>query len=146
LSTATQQSESGAAYSSAGGDRPPTYRGAAQRTGDQVARAAQRLAQLRARQLLQEMRAAIRERERARRLDFSQRLALGAAVIQAGCKNWEPEQIVGLLAEHRARYETSPTVQAWLRQRGRQHLNGATVSGAKAGGPQPDDVEFPTLH
>jgi hypothetical protein len=50
-----------------------------------------------------------------------------------------------LLAEHRPRYETSPTVQAWLRQRGRQHLGGAPVANQKVGSLQPENSASETL-
>lgn len=106
----------------------------ASKTADQVARATQRLAQLKARQLLQEMRAAAKARNKARRVQYQRRLELGAAVISAGCGEWRPEHVVGVLVEHRAHVEASPTVRAWFGQRGREFLD----AGRKA-----DSIGFP---
>lgn len=74
----------------------------------QVERAAQRLGQLKARQLLREMRAAQRQRARARREDFRRRLALASAVVEAGCGGWQPARVKSILQDHFSnRYSTT---------------------------------------
>ena len=54
------------------------------RLADQVTKAAERLGQLRARQLLRQMRIDTRAREQARREAHRRRLEIGAAVLEAG--------------------------------------------------------------
>jgi hypothetical protein len=87
----------------------------------QVARATQRLAQLRARQLLREMRAASRAKANARRLDVRRRLVLGGIVITAGLGDWEADEIAGILVEGRKRCLGSPTMRLGMRNLGAEH-------------------------
>ena len=85
---------------------------------EQVVRATQRLAQLRARQLLRQLRAASQAKAKARQADFRRRIQFGGAVIAAGLGNWEVSEIVGVLLDGRERCGSSPTLRMSMRKRG----------------------------
>lgn len=66
---------------------------ATDRIAAQLERTTKRLAQIKARRLLQDMRRASATREKARRADFRRRLHLGQVVIDAGAGNWSDADI-----------------------------------------------------
>lgn len=92
------------------------------RLAQQVAAATQRLGQLKARQLLREMRDAARVKARTRREDVRRRLELAGAVLTAGCGDCEMPELVGLMLDGRERIEASPTIRMGLRKRGEANL------------------------
>lgn len=72
------------------------------RMATQVERATKRLAQLRARQSLREMRLATREKERARRAAVRRQMELGGVALNAGYGDLDPAAFAGLLKNLRA--------------------------------------------
>lgn len=85
---------------------------------EQVMNTAKRLAQLKARAMLREMREEHRTRERERRQLFQRRLAMGDAVLQAGVGDWQPTEVVGLLLHALEDVGQSPIARIGLRKRG----------------------------
>ena len=71
----------------------------ADRLVTQIERASKRLAQAKARRMLQAMRRAHRAREKARRADFNRRLRLGQLVIDAGAGDWSDADILTSLGQ-----------------------------------------------
>jgi hypothetical protein len=92
-----------------------------------VQRASVRLAQLQARQAMQELRQQAKQRERARRQDIARRLALGDAVIQAGLGEWTPDEIAGLLTRAKDKFGCSDVT--------RRILGGHAVDASGSPGP-----------
>lgn len=80
--------------------------------------ATKRLARLKARSMLREMREEHRARELARRKHHQRRLALGDAVLEAGLDDWQPNEILGLLLHGIDDVGQSPTARMSLRKRG----------------------------
>ena len=66
---------------------------ATDRISAQLERTTKRMAQIKARRLLQDMRRASAAREKARRTDFRRRLHLGQLVIDAGAGDWSDADI-----------------------------------------------------
>lgn len=66
---------------------------ASDRFAAHLERTTKRLAQIKARRLLQDMRRASAAREKARRADFRRRLHLGQLVIDAGAGDWSDADI-----------------------------------------------------
>jgi IS30 family transposase len=91
-----------------------------QETSTKIQRATMRLAQLQARQALQEMRQKSQARARERRHGIQQRQALGEAVVRAGLGDWSCEEIAGLLMSAKAHFGTSDTARKLLAQRAAQ--------------------------
>jgi hypothetical protein len=87
-------------------------------------RSAQRVAQKKARTLLREMQVAVREKAKARRISRQRLIALGSAVVAAGCGEWDDREIREALAEALDRIGESPVARAGLREMGenRTHL------------------------
>lgn len=85
-------------------------------------KATQRVAQLRARQLLGEMRTAARAKAELRRLEARRRFELGGAVLAAG-GDWTAAEVVGIMLEARERVGHSPTMRMGLGRRGEDHLH-----------------------
>lgn len=108
-----------------------------------VANATRRLAQLTARQLLRERRAALRTQAADRRSELQRRMKWGAAVIQAGMDDWEVAEVVGLLVEGKARLGTSTTQRLGLRKQGEAFLgiNGQPTLSAKATAPGEESLQ-----
>lgn len=78
------------------------------RVDAQLMRAAQRVAQLKARKLLREMRALARHKAKARRAEFRKRLTLGDIVVDLGLGELEPHQLSEILVGARQRFLESP--------------------------------------
>ncbi len=90
---------------------------------DQIARATDRLAQLKAREILKERAAQTRLRSRARREDAHRKILLGGLVIAAGADQLDDEgTLVGLLLDARDRLK-SPDYRHAVRERGIAHLD-----------------------
>lgn len=89
---------------------------------DQISRATNRLAQLKAREMLKERSTQTRLRSRARREDAHRKILLGGLVIAAGADQMDDEgTLVGLLLDARERLK-SPDYRQQARERGIQHL------------------------
>lgn len=108
-----------------------------QRMTEQILRATQRVAQLRARQLLKELRAQNRRAVNDRQTALRQKLAMGASVLSAGCGDLTAAELVGMLRHGRERMDASPTARAVLEKRGleylaerQQHTNSVETKGA----------------
>jgi hypothetical protein len=91
-------------------------------------RATQRVAQLRARKLLHQMRCTVREKNRNRRNLLRRRLMLGDTVISTGLGDIEKSDLIGLLIDARVRYIESPTLRMTVRKRGQEHERGEAGS------------------
>lgn len=87
---------------------------------NQVLRATQRLAQMRARELLRENRRALRAKSVQRRASIRRRIELGDAVCSAGLEEWETPTVLGLLLDGRDRATQSPTMKLALTKRGEE--------------------------
>jgi hypothetical protein len=90
---------------------------------ERLANTADRLARLKARQLLRDMQTKNRIEDAERRADVRRRIELGSAVLTAGCGDWTPTEIVGLLLDGRERAGSSPTMRIGARRRGEEHLS-----------------------
>lgn len=89
-----------------------------------IAATTRRLGQLKARELLREMRATDRRRSSERRALARRRAELGDAVIKAGCGDWLSAEIVGVLLDARERIGGSNTQRLGMRKRGEAHIAG----------------------
>lgn len=89
---------------------------------ERVANATQRLAALKARQLLRELRAEHQAKQRARRNELRRRFDFGAAVLTAGCGEFAAVEVIGLLLDAKQRIGTSPTMRLAARKRGQDWL------------------------
>lgn len=70
----------------------------------QLARAAQRVAQLKAKKLLREMRSLARQKAKERQAAFRKRLALGDIVDELGLGELQPHQLNQVLLDARKRF------------------------------------------
>jgi len=93
-----------------------------ERIAQQIARVAKRAGQYQARELLRDLQRSAREREEARRKEARRKYVLGGAVVAAGCGEWVPAEIVGVLLDAQDRVSNSPTMRLGLRKRGEQHM------------------------
>ena len=91
-----------------------------------IAATTRRLGQLKARELLREMRATDRRRSSERRALARRRVELGDAILKAGCGDWLPAEIVGVLLDARERFGSSSTQRLGMRKRGEAWIGGAT--------------------
>jgi hypothetical protein len=87
-----------------------------------VVRATNRLATLKARQLLREMREQKRTRQAAERRAQRRRLELGHAASMAGVDDYSPEEVVGMLLDAKERLGHSPTQRLAMRKKGEEWL------------------------
>lgn len=91
---------------------------------EQIERATDRLARLKARQMVKDERERARERARARREDAHRKIKLGGLVIAAECAHFgesDEATLVGMLLDARQR-ANSAEYRAQARERGIQHL------------------------
>jgi hypothetical protein len=93
---------------------------------ERIAREAQRLAGLKARELRRSQRRAIRERREAARLEQERRAVFGNAVVCAGLASFEPDEIVGLLLDAKERMGESLTQRMAARKRGQEWMTELT--------------------
>lgn len=94
---------------------------------ERVARATERLAVLKARQLLREMREHKKAREAAQRAAVQRRMELGHATFLAGMEDYSSEEVVGLLLDAKERLGHSPTQRLALKKRGEEWLKVAAL-------------------
>jgi hypothetical protein len=87
-----------------------------------VVRATNRLATLKARQLLREMRERKRALEAAERRAQRRRLELGHAAAMADIDDYSPEEVVGMLLDAKERLGHSPTQRLAMRKKGEEWL------------------------
>jgi hypothetical protein len=90
----------------------------------QIASTTRRLGQLKARELLREMKAADRQRLSERHALARRRVELGDAVLKAGCGDWLPAEIVGVLLDTRDRIGRSSAQRLGMRKRGEAWMAG----------------------
>ena len=90
-----------------------------------IARGADRLARLKARQLLRESQALHRARQVARQAQRRRETDLGLVVNLAGLRDWQPQEILGLLLHALDDTGASPTMRLGLRKRGESRWPGA---------------------
>jgi hypothetical protein len=87
-----------------------------------VVRATNRLAVVKARQLLREMREQKRVRKLEERRAEKRKMALGHATFLAGVDDFSPEEVVGMLLDAKERLGHSPTQRLAMRKRGDEWL------------------------
>lgn len=87
---------------------------------ERIANATDKLAKMKARQLLKEMRDEHVERTRARHEYFQQRIALGDVIVQCGLGNWTPQELRGMVLHVLDESGSSPTVRLGFRKRAEQ--------------------------
>jgi hypothetical protein len=92
-----------------------------------VVRATNRLATLKARQLLREMREQKRAREAAQRREMKRRAELGHAAAMAGVEDYSAEEVVGMLLDAKERLGHSPTQRLATRKRGEEWLRAQSL-------------------
>jgi hypothetical protein len=68
---------------------------------DQIERSAQRLAHLKAREMISAQRNSARAREAERRTDTHRKMALGTMLVDSGIAAMEPAEILGALLSYR---------------------------------------------
>ena len=105
---------------------------AEERVQAQLARATQRMAQLRARKLLREMRTVSRQKAKDRRDALRKRLAFGDIVVDMGLGELEAHQLTGLLLDARERFVESPATRIATGKRGREYL--VPIAPSESGG------------
>jgi len=67
---------------------------------DQITRATNRLAQLKARDILKQQRETAKAKEQSRRADAHRKIELGGLVIAAGAEDLDSAELVGVLLAH----------------------------------------------
>lgn len=87
----------------------------------QIDRSTQRLAQLRAREMLSEQREAVRARQANRRADVHRKIQLGGWVVDAGSGEMTGAELVGALLSYREKV-VATAEREHHRQRGASHL------------------------
>lgn len=86
---------------------------------EQIERTTNRLAQLKARELLKARQAEARQRSAARRADAHRKIELGGLVIAAGVDHFDPAALVGILLTHSSIPQGALDI---FRERGIRHL------------------------
>jgi len=94
---------------------------------ERVARATERLAVMKARQLLREMREQKKARDSARRIGTQRRMELGHATFMAGVENYSSEEVVGMLLDAKERLGHSPTQRLAIRKRGEEWMKSVAL-------------------
>jgi hypothetical protein len=106
---------------------------------ERVASATERLAALKARQLLRELRAEHQAKRRARRNDVRRRLDLGGAVLTAECGDFTLVEVIGLLIDAKERLGPSPTMMLAMKKKGQERL--ASAASTTGDGRHLDAIE-----
>lgn len=95
---------------------------------EQIERATNRLAQLKAREIVKTRQAEARQRQTARRADAHRKILLGGLVIAAEVDHWDEAEICGaLLAAADSATASGQTLAQW-RERGIAHLEARKAS------------------
>lgn len=89
---------------------------------DQIANATNRLAKLKAREMLAEQRAKTKAKSEARRADAHRKIELGGLVIAAGVADMDPAELVGALLTYERKATDSPGVRDQVKAKGVAHL------------------------
>lgn len=89
---------------------------------ERIQNATERLAALKAKELLRQLRAQQRAASLARKDGSKQRQAFGAAVMDAGFGQWHELEVLGLLLDAKERLPGTPETLATLRQRAGRFL------------------------
>ena len=110
--------------------------GKATRTGDarslmstpdpitrEIQRAVANIGQLKARQLLREMRSQADAKAKARRKDSQLRFELGALVLRCGLSQWDRDEIAGMLIDGKRHAEESATMRLAFKKHGAALVN-----------------------
>jgi hypothetical protein len=87
------------------------------RETEAIYRATQRVAQRRAKLMLRELRVAVREKAKARRVSRQRLLSLGNAVVAGGCGEWQQDEVTGALLDVLDRIGNSPTMRLGFRKK-----------------------------
>jgi hypothetical protein len=93
-----------------------------------VVRATNRLATLKARQLLREMREQKRAREAEERRAQRRKMELGHAASLAGIDDYSAEEVVGMLLDAKDRVGHSPTQRLAMKKRGDEWLRRSALA------------------
>jgi len=105
---------------------------ASERQAERLVLATQRLAELKAEQLVREIRAHHRQRARERQLHERRRQELGDAVERSGSVNLTIPELVGVLLDAKERLGSSPTMLLGMRKKGAEWLDRPGTPGAEA--------------
>ena len=89
---------------------------------DQIASATDRLAKLKARELLAEQRQKAKAKAEARRDDAHRKIKLGGLVVAAGAGDIDAAELVGALLGYEAAARRDPARRDQCRANGRAHL------------------------
>lgn len=100
---------------------------------EQITAATERLAKLKAREMLTEQRSKAKTRASERKADAHRKILLGGAVIAAGADALDEAELVGLLLAYRDRIEKPENAQQrdGMRTRGRIYLAEREASRAR---------------
>ncbi|CAH0064129.1 conjugal transfer protein TraD [Stenotrophomonas geniculata] len=100
---------------------------------EKITAATERLAKLKAREMLAEQRSKAKTRASERKADAHRKILLGGAVIAAGADSLDEAELVGLLLGYREHISKPAFVQQRneMRTRGRMHLAEREASRAK---------------
>lgn len=99
---------------------------ATERTRAKIERYTQRLAQLRAREIILEQKEATKAAQARRKIELSQKIQLGQLIIAAGAEKMPGTEIVGALLAYRENV-VATAEREQHRQRGAAHLARATA-------------------
>lgn len=89
---------------------------------EQIERATNRLAQLKAREIVKTRQAEARQRQTARREDAHRKILLGGLVIAAGVDQWDEAEICAALLHSAAYAQQRPEILERWRAQGIAHL------------------------
>lgn len=89
---------------------------------DQITAATDRLARLKAKELLAEQRQRAKAKADARRADAHRKIQLGGLVIAAGAGDIDEAELVGALLSYEAAAKNEPARRDQYRAKGRAHL------------------------
>ncbi|QOD91998.1 conjugal transfer protein TraD [Lysobacter sp. CW239] len=87
---------------------------------DQIHAATEKLARLKARELLAEQREAAKARDKARREDAHRKIELGGLLIASGVGDYNPAEIIGVMLAYQAQRNEERAEQ--MKRRGLDHL------------------------
>lgn len=92
----------------------------------EIQRAVANIGQLKARQLLREMREREDALQKARKAEKRRQFEMGVLVVRCGLKDWDTAELAGLLVDGKTRAEQSPTMRLSFRKHGEQFLSLST--------------------
>lgn len=95
---------------------------------EQIERATNRLAQLKAREIVKARQAEARQRQTARRADAHRKILLGGLVIAADVDHWDEATICGALLHSAGYASTHPDILTRWKDQGIAHLEARKAS------------------